>query len=372
MNAMKKLSSCLLMTALIFSMLLAIPTESKAAESTGYTYTVKLHLAFTGDDATASFNGADGVDTLVISGLNYDDELTLDAKSLVTLTADDASCKYYVKGVRVAGADSSVDAPSIKVTKDVDYIVAYGVGETVPYKVRYVDANGNELLPEETYYGPADEEIYVSYKYVEGYVPNTYNYYASKLNDPTVRDENGNAVYVDGQIQYDESKYTVFTFRYVEGQYSTTDTTYTTTYTTIGGGTSTVYETIPGVTVTSTVAGAGNANAGNAAAGNAGAGNTNAGNANGGNAGAGDANAADNVGADNTQTIDDTATPTAPEDVVNIEDEQTALAGGILSDLSPVAIIAIVIAVAAVIAIVAGLFVWQKNKKKVAVKKSEK
>lgn len=350
MKMIKKVSAVLLSVA--FSICLFLQTGITAdAEEAGYTYTVRLHLAFTGDDATAKFADRDE-DTIVITNLKYGDQVSINAKSLVEIKAtnEDVAEKYYVKGIRVSGDNDATSASSFMVTKDIDYVVAYGVGATVPYKVRYIDPDGNELFPEETYYGPADEEIYVSYKYKEGFVPNTYNYYAKKLEAPVYDETTGELI-----------SCTVFTFNYVEGKYSVTDTQYITGYSTTGGGSSIVYETIPGITVTT----GGNTTTVDAgAAGNAGG----AGNGAAGNGGAGNGGAA----ADDNQTIDDTPVPeSAPQQVIDIDDTQTPTFADRVSD-NIIPIIAFAIVIVAIIAIVVALIVNRKRSKATEASESNK
>ena len=85
--------------------------------------------------------------------------------------------EYYPKGIRKAGHDNSTAFVQLRepVNEDMDFEVAYGVkGGMVSYKVTYVDENGNELLPSDTYYGMVGDKPVVSYKYIEGYQPTAY------------------------------------------------------------------------------------------------------------------------------------------------------------------------------------------------------
>ena len=86
--------------------------------------------------------------------------------------------EYYPKGLRKTGHDNStvLVQPSFTANEDVSYEVAYGIkGGMVSYTVQYVDADGNELLPSDTYYGMPGDKPVVSYKYIEGYQPTAYN-----------------------------------------------------------------------------------------------------------------------------------------------------------------------------------------------------
>lgn len=92
---------------------------------------------------------------------------------------------YFVKGLRKAGketlsgGDSGAETyftDNIKVTKDEDYVVAYGLEATkVKYLVNYQDGNGKTLAPSKTYYGNVGDKPVVAYAYVDGYQPQAYN-----------------------------------------------------------------------------------------------------------------------------------------------------------------------------------------------------
>ena len=100
--------------------------------------------------------------------------------------------RYYAKGLRESGTDTStvIEAkvragresggmeisPSITVTGDRDYVVAYGAfGSSVAYTVRYEDSTGNELAPAETYYGNIGDQPVIAFLYIENYLPQAYN-----------------------------------------------------------------------------------------------------------------------------------------------------------------------------------------------------
>lgn len=90
------------------------------------------------------------------------------------VTAVETDSKYYVRGFRLSGHDNegAVESPVLKLEKDVDYVVAYGIrGKMVQYTVNYHDADGNELAPSSTFYGNVGDKPVVAYKYIENYVP---------------------------------------------------------------------------------------------------------------------------------------------------------------------------------------------------------
>lgn len=154
-----------------------------AAETTAldapYTYTVTFYPGNNGtfDEGkapTVVSNGNVSVqvskDKIVVSGLEYGDQVGLNAQSSVVLSADS---KYYAKGIRLSGRDNGSVANSVfAVTGDADYVVAYGIkGAMTSYSVRYQDAQGNTLLVEDVFYGNVGDKPVVAYKYVEGYTP---------------------------------------------------------------------------------------------------------------------------------------------------------------------------------------------------------
>ncbi|MFQ8897391.1 MAG: hypothetical protein ACLR71_03370 [[Clostridium] scindens] len=133
------------------------------------------------------FNGTGGVhviggsaqisggDAIRITGLRAGDVVVLDATAgMVDLKNGD---KYYIKGVRESGRDNNTVADSaFTVTKDAEYVVAYGIqGDMVSYTVNYQDGGGNELAPSRTYYGAVGDKPVIAYQYIEGYRPDAYN-----------------------------------------------------------------------------------------------------------------------------------------------------------------------------------------------------
>lgn len=119
----------------------------------------------------------------VVHDLMYGDRITFNSVaategggSVGVALAQDAG-KYYVRGVRASGADNgTVNQPDFEVDGDQDYVVAYGIrGNMVSYTVNYLDANGNQLLAPDTYYGNVGDMPVVAYRYVDGYRPQAYN-----------------------------------------------------------------------------------------------------------------------------------------------------------------------------------------------------
>ncbi|SDB34755.1 hypothetical protein SAMN02910298_01697 [Pseudobutyrivibrio sp. YE44] len=221
MRNIKKLFGCLFSLIFVVGLLFANPVTAKA----DYTYRIRVVLGGSGDE-NASLNSDLGLQVpagakvaftkydennkpieLEISNLPYNSKVTMNPSQMVSITPatkqDDNGNqvqfqKYYVKGVRTAGMDTVLHASSFNVTYDETYVVAYGVGEVVPYIVNYVDENGNALVDPEgngtdtiksiTCYAAAGEELYVPYKNIPGYQPNTYNYHTKSLKAPEMVD----------------------------------------------------------------------------------------------------------------------------------------------------------------------------------------
>ena len=204
---MKRFNKALgLILTFVFALSVFMTTPITAEAS--YTYRIKINLgnnadAFFDTAAVDSLRGAgftveypvvrktDGKELknqLIISGLAYNDTIPVDVDSLIKVayTEDEANMThYYVKGLRVAGADDLVamDAEknvSLQVTGDETYVAAYGVGATIPYTVSYVDKEDNKLLPDDTLYAAEGEVIFVPSRHISGYRPDAYYKTASK------------------------------------------------------------------------------------------------------------------------------------------------------------------------------------------------
>ncbi len=187
MKRTNRIVSFIMTMGLVLSMLLFLRMDVDAA----YDYTVKFVIGGTGaekakfvlepsaltlisDTAEATIS-EDGTE-LIVTGLQYNDEIVFDPKLGVSISSEaGANSKYCVKGIRRSGSDDWVAKSAFKVQKDDSYVIAYGVGTIVEYTVKYLDEVENELSPMVTYYGLLGEEVYIPYRYIDGYAPNTYN-----------------------------------------------------------------------------------------------------------------------------------------------------------------------------------------------------
>ncbi len=247
-----------------------------------------LTIVSASDEVSVSSNK----DSVTIKGLKYNDQISFNPKSAVEIS-DDSNDKYYVKGMRISGSNDVVSESTFTVTKDNSYVVAYGVGAVVPYTVKYLDGAGNALAQQNTFYGAIGDEVYVPYKYIDGYIPNALNLHTTSLKE---NDE--------------------FVFTYTKassGGQTIYNTTTSTSYGVVEGEGQMQYHFVPAAVRQV----AGNGQAGGNAGGN-GAGQA------GGAAGGNQNNEAAN--GNNEVAIEDTQTPTAA-DVVDIDDEDVARAG---------------------------------------------
>lgn len=190
MKYWKKIRKSLLILSV---MVMAIGQTVFAADLEEYYtyYTVRLFAGeaevgmLTGNGVTV-YSSTAGISVsnsnmIEITGLRYGDSVYIHANEAAK-PVDEA---YYVRGVSYAGRETEDEAEtagtenrggSFEVKGDRDFVINYGVsGEMVPYTVNYLDAAGNALLASDTYYGNVGERQYVSARYVDGYVPQAYN-----------------------------------------------------------------------------------------------------------------------------------------------------------------------------------------------------
>lgn len=152
-------ASALVLAVVLGAAATAVVADEAYADE--YEYTVTLYAG----------NGQiDGKDSVVVGTYGYGKQATIDwTKYDITLPDD----RYYVKGVRLAGHDdSSVAAPSFVVKENTQYVLAYGLKkDQTNYTVKYVDANGAELMESQTFSGNVGDKPVVAHRYIEGYEP---------------------------------------------------------------------------------------------------------------------------------------------------------------------------------------------------------
>ena len=362
MKKAKKLLGLILTFVFVLTLANLNPNVAKAES---YTYQVKI-LIGNNEDASFISEGVDSLkakygdervsvkdDVLTIKELEYGEEIDIRVDQLIQISpnAETGNTKYYLSGLRVSGGDTIVtqatkDADGNRavtlngtVEGDEDYVVAYGVGSTIPYTVRYVDADGNALAPDDIYWGTPGEIVLVPARHIDNYYPDAlYRTTSAGLKENTVftfqyTKNNGRVVYIDETTYSSDTVYgePVYEYQYVNRGTRTAD----------GGRT------------TRPAAGGGNG-AANAEGDNA-------------DADAGDDNG--DAGAGQT-TIEDEQTPL---DVIDIDDPDTAKHGETAKDnFRRNMIIGILIAIIAVVIILIALLVANKKRKAVIAKVEEK
>ena len=357
MKKAKKLLGLILTFVFVLTLANLNPNVAKAES---YTYQVKI-LIGNNEDASFISEGVDSLkakygdervsvkdDVLTIKELEYGEEIDIRVDQLIQISpnAKTGNTKYYLSGLRVSGGDAIVtqatkDADGNRavtlngtVEGDEDYVVAYGVGSTIPYTVRYVDADGNALAPDDIYWGTPGEIVLVPARHIDNYYPDAlYRTTSAGLKENTVftfqyTKNNGRVVYIDETTYSSDTVYgePVYEYQYVNRGTRTVD---------------------------------GGRNTRPAAGGNGAA-----------NAGEDNAEAGDgNDGADET-TIEDEQTPL---DVIDIDDPDTAKHGETAKDnFRRNMIIGILIAIIAVVIILIALLVANKKRKAVIAKSVKK
>ncbi len=146
-----------------------IQADNAYAEDSGYTYRITVY---------SGSHGTFGGQTVWMKNCNAGEHVRIDLDSLDFKLKND---KYYPRGFRLTGHDNDevtgAQSMEFDVDCDVAYEVAYGIkGSMVGYTVNYVDSETEEEIHgSDTYYGMPGDKPLVSYRYIEGYDPDTYN-----------------------------------------------------------------------------------------------------------------------------------------------------------------------------------------------------
>jgi len=185
----KKAASVAMIVAMLIGMCSFMLGASDVNAKENYTYTVTIstgnHSTFTnassiqilkasGNDAKVQSSISSDKTKITITGLEYGDIFSCASQTAVTMNDNS---KYYVKGLRLAGRDNNtVSKSAFTVVEDQDYVIAYGIpGDLTEYTVHYEDTEGNEIAPSQNFYGNIGDEPVIAYRYIEGYVPSSYN-----------------------------------------------------------------------------------------------------------------------------------------------------------------------------------------------------
>lgn len=360
MARFKKLWKTLVVSAVLAGLL----SQSVPVCAKSYTYEVVLYagnigsslntaivssVRAAGGGASQAVVKAEGNTAVKVTGLGYGDQIVFDPQGSGNVDLGE-NVNYIVRGIRKSGLDNSdVGNLAVTVTGSEEYVVAYAVrGDMVDCTVQYLDTEGNSLEPSQVYYGNDGELIIVPYRYIDGWQPQAYNisktlhkgetnvitFIYTRITDAAAEDEEG-----ETRVYYQE----------------------------VDGGTIVV----PGGTTVVEVPGEG----GEAAPGGGGAAAPEGG------AAAPGGGAAAPGGGDAEPAPDAVNTPVeipdqqTPQELVNLDDEETPLSNTVLPDMEerssslnylPFYIGAAVASIAALTVLF--FFLWKKKKEKAAVK----
>lgn len=202
MNNLKTWGRRALSLAMAGVLVLAMAPAAFAATADSYKPTTYRVTVYAGNQGTVSLGDAAGatqvqLDPVALNG-------TADLSGISYQVPDDS--KYYAKGLRLAGldnvrsdkntdtvdangnpvnvagvdttlyavpmADGNVGNTSVKINEDTDFVVAYGIlANRVSYTVNYVDADGNQLLEPQTFFGDIGDRPATAPIYIENYLP---------------------------------------------------------------------------------------------------------------------------------------------------------------------------------------------------------
>ena len=134
------------------------------AEDKEYEYTITVYAGNQG-----SFNG----ENKITAKAKYGDVVSISLTSDVLQYND----TYYPRGIKKAGRDNNdLELLTFTVTGDADYVVSYGMaGNLVKYTAVFQDTEGNEIAERQEFYGMIGDKPIVSFVYVPGYLPDSYN-----------------------------------------------------------------------------------------------------------------------------------------------------------------------------------------------------
>ena len=169
-KTLRKVAALALMIMLAFAAAAVSVSAAGSDGSGGYSHKIRISAGNKGTISDYDKNG----DVISVDG----DKVLVDGTETDFALNSDAADKYYVRGLKVTGEDNDLCFQSISKTqkdRDLSVVVVYGLkGAMVRYTVNYVDESGSDLAASEEYYGMPGDKPVVSYKYIDGYLPNAY------------------------------------------------------------------------------------------------------------------------------------------------------------------------------------------------------
>lgn len=202
MSIVKKLGHRALSLFAACALVLTMTPVAFAATADSYKPTTYRVTVYAGNQGTVALAGSEGAASVQLEAVPLNG--TADLSGISYLVPDDS--KYYAKGLRIAGLDNirsdkntdtvdedgnpinvagvdttlyavpmangEVGNATVQVTEDTDFVVAYGIlANRVSYTVNYVDADGNQLLEPQTFFGDIGDRPATAPIYIENYLP---------------------------------------------------------------------------------------------------------------------------------------------------------------------------------------------------------
>lgn len=127
------------------------------SEDDGYTYTVRIYAGAQGTFKDGS--------TVKVYTRKYGESISF-TNDMIAVTKPN---KYFVAGIKEAGKDNK-EKPYFTVTKDIDYVVTYGVlGNAAEYTITYQDMDGKEIAPAQTGFANVGDQPIIGALIIPGY-----------------------------------------------------------------------------------------------------------------------------------------------------------------------------------------------------------
>ena len=170
--------------SIIFICLLAITcglSKVSADEEAynGYTYTIKVDG---GHEGYGVVTNSLGEPVSEITGIIPGSMFNPFSLNVVETTEKYKFIGFHVSGQMDADNDVFERIGNKTINEDLNLVATYGfVGDLVEYHVFYKNTIGEDLREMDVFYGYPGDRPVVAYRYIAGYVPNTYSYSGTAL-----------------------------------------------------------------------------------------------------------------------------------------------------------------------------------------------
>ncbi len=151
------LLSLLLVLGLVIGNGISPVKAADDSDDDGYTYTVRIYAGAQGTFKDGS--------TVKVYTRKYGESISF-TNDMIEVTKPS---KYFVAGIKEAGKDNK-EKPYFTVTKDIDYVVTYGVlGNAAEYTITYQDMDGKEIAPAQTGFANVGDTPIIGALIIPGY-----------------------------------------------------------------------------------------------------------------------------------------------------------------------------------------------------------